>query len=166
MIIEYNEYVRAITRELSGEPRKVAVASFNVHAGISARGGIYQTDSYKLLQIVNELEVDSRVLVGVGPTCGEDLPKRLTNCAEHFRSIEWRTRPNCHLKCWIFHRRSGEVKALVGGRNLGDSEWADVSVWLPHKDAAWLLRFYDTLWASAWRVKTSNLKIKVGGRKV
>lgn len=166
MFLDYSEYIRAITRELEARPVRVSIATFNAHVGVSARGGVFPTDTHKLLEVMNKTTRDSRVLVGLGPSLGEDVPRRLTNCQEFFPFVMWKTKANCHLKCWIFHYRNGTVKALVGGRNLGDSEWADVSVFLDHRDSKRLLQFYESLWAQGRQVNRSSIKLLVGGKKI
>jgi len=39
-----------------------------------------------------------------------------------------------------------KLTAIFGGRNVGDSDWADASILINGRDAKALAAFYDGLW--------------------
>lgn len=161
MIFTYNDYVLSILEHLDRSPVKVYVSTYNLQIGISARGGVYdKSDSHRIVRAIDTNTKGSRILVGL-PAFGDAIAK-LTNSAEYFGNVLWKYRTDCHLKCWIFFYQKGIVEALVGGRNLGDSSWADMSLWLGQKDSKKLSTYFDQLWLSAKPVSKTTLQLNPG----
>lgn len=158
MIFSYRDYLRYLYEQLDTEPRKVYISTYNLNAGISPRGGIYTgSDTFRLLSFLNAETKGSKILVGLPPE--PTAHRRLTNCAEYFRNIDWRFRTDNHLKCWLFFN-GNKLSSITGGRNLGDSEWPDVSVPLNGLQSRQLLTFYDSLWLTAKRLQLGTFKLK------
>lgn len=155
MIITYQDFIREVHNAITQSTR-VDIATFNIHVGISAAGGVYTPiESHKMVNEIAKLR-GSRILVGLPRFGIRDCQKRVGNCAEYWRGIEFRTKTESHLKCLIFHLKSGETRGMIGGRNLGDSEWADVMVWLDRVNSKRLLAFFESTWTSAKLTKPSK----------
>lgn len=160
MIFTYNDYVLSILEHLDRAPSKIYVSTYNLQIGISARGGVYdKSDSHRVVRAINESTKGSRILVGLPPHA--DAVNKLTNSAEYFGNIFWKYRVDCHLKCWIFFYKT-TTEAIIGGRNLGDSSWHDVSLWLGQKDSRKLATYFDQLWLSAKPVSKTTLQLNPG----
>lgn len=157
MILSYKDHVEALQQELLKKPQSVWIGTFGLNVGVSEYGKIWTpSSSYRLF---SNLPASSRIMVGLAVKPYPGFKKRLVNSAEYFRKLEFRTRIDMHLKCWIFIYQS-RVRALVGGRNVGDSEWADASVWLGDTSAWELRRFYEKLWQEAKPVKLTKGLVK------
>lgn len=157
MIFTYPDYITSLQHELSHRPKRVWISTYGFNVGIAETGNVFcRSPSYQLIEQVSKKTTGSRILIGIAPKFNNSLSRKLTNSAEFFPTIQWRTRSNQHLKCWIFFHLDGTKRALVGGRNLGDSDWADVSVWINGKDAQRLQAFYDSLWLKAEQVTTTK----------
>jgi hypothetical protein len=156
VIFTYQEYHREILWALNRDPTRICIATFNLQVGVSGRGRVYKSQTHDLLQLVQKTCKDTRVLVGV-----PDNPdfRRLTSCAEYFDKISWRWSPTSHLKCWIFQFRQEKPKALFGGRNLGESDWADASLWLTANDSSQMLDVFNDLFARARVVSKQSVTI-------
>lgn len=153
MILSYTDHVSALRSELDKKPLSVWVGSFGLNVGVSEYGKIYTpSPAFKLFSL---LPSQSRILIGLAVKPYPGFKKRLVNSAEYFSKLEFRTRIDMHLKCWLFIYKHG-VRALVGGRNVGDSDWADASVWLRDTSAWELRKFYDGLWEKGKSVKITK----------
>lgn len=158
MIFSDADYHHAIVEQLMSRPKQVWISSFNFNSGISDRGTLFQrSQTFQLLDDINRSTKNSRVLIGLPSKIPERFLAKLTNTAEFFNNIEWRFRSDLHLKTWIFFRPI--PIALFGGRNLGDSSWADASVFLSQKDSRALQGFYDSLWSGAEKVHKTKFKL-------
>jgi hypothetical protein len=159
MIFTADDYSRAITDQLMDKPKKIWISSFNFSCGISDRGTVYSRSvTHQAMELVNQSTTESRVLIGGPSNIDEAWLRKLTLTAEFFNKIQWRWRPDLHLKCWIFLKTSGPT-ALFGGRNLGDSAWADASLFLSARNSRELQGYYDSLWSGAEKVKKSSFKL-------
>lgn len=164
LLFNSSSYIEAINHELDLGPTKVYISSFGVNTGVSGRGSVYdRSPTHEILRWINVNTKNSRVVVGT-PTHSVDtyIPRIVSN-AEHFRGFTWRHSPNLHLKCWIFFRKR-TITALVGGRNLGDSVWNDLSLWLPSSEVSNLVAYYEeVIWRAAIPVvidKTTSIVFK------
>jgi hypothetical protein len=146
MITTHQDYISAIQRGLDDKPSSLFISTFNLQTGVSSRGTAYASPTFLLLQRIQASVRDPRLLVGL-PTQG-DCIQRCQAAAEYWPKLRVRTLYDLHLKCWIF-KYKGDTRALVGGRNLGDSQWRDVSWWLNGKQSKELLGYYADLWSEA-----------------
>lgn len=162
MIFTYQNYIESLHDAILHKPKKVWVSSYGFNVGIGETGNIYaRSETFRLFQMISNTTVGSRVLIGTSSRTASSLQRRLTNSAEYFPVLQWKTKGDIHLKCWIFFWPNQRKTALVGGRNIGDSEWADVSVWVDGGDAHRLSIFYDDLWIKAKAVpKSKGLVLK------
>lgn len=167
MIFTYEDYIRAIDAKLRLDPTEVWIATFSIQAGISSRGQVFRSSIGNLVTRVSTNTENSRMLVGVNPDDRIGM-RKVEAAAYQWRSIAFRTRPDSHLKCWIFFYGKGNPCALIGGRNLSDSRWHDLSLWAPRqKDVKELIRQYDKIWKSADPVRlTEPVKLRRSGRVV
>jgi hypothetical protein len=88
-----------------------------------------------------------RLLVGL-PQMDQD--KHLANACAYgsLKGVDVRSVYNSHLKLWLFRRNVfSEWTAIVGGRNLGNSTWDDLTVEI--KGCG--LRKLATLFNGVWR---------------
>jgi hypothetical protein len=167
MITDYMDYLKSIDRALGDKPDSVYIASFNLNTGVSARGTVYPSPTFRLLERINVQVPTVYTLIGLPTVVGETLG-RVQCTAEKFPKIHFSVTENSHLKCWIFEYGK-HIRALAGGRNLGDSQWHDVSWWLSHKEGKELLKYYDHLWGKAKPVKPRTLEklnITLDGRNI
>lgn len=163
MIFTLSDYISALQEELSYKPKKVWIATFGCNVGVSDTGHVYQNagPTFKLFQKIDQSTSGSRCLVGLSTRPDDRFSRRLVNSAEYFSSFQWRTHDALHLKGWIFFHQNNTKTALFGGRNVGDSEWADASIWVKGREAAQLAAFYDSLWIQGVGVrKTKGLVIR------
>jgi hypothetical protein len=152
VITDYNEYLDELNKAVSAKPSAVFISTFNLQVGVSARGTVYQhSPTYKLLTEINRSVGTAHVLVGL-PSVSTEASSRVQCSAEEWKNIKFRTRENLHLKCWIFKYRS-HISALAGGRNLGDSQWEDVSWWLNQGESKKLFGYFQELWQQCKLVK-------------
>jgi hypothetical protein len=151
------DYHREIYQQLERRPSQVWIASFNLHVGISPRGGVFHDlDSHKFIDYVNSNVPNSRILIGLPDP--KELSK-VVNAAEYFPHISWKFSFRSHLKCWVFfHGKRAE--ALCGSRNLGDSDWANAVIKLNQPDSRRLLEFYNGLWIGSKAVPTTQLELR------
>lgn len=153
MIFNYDNYVKAIWDELLKKPNEVWISSFGCNTGVSGRGGTYTySQTFKMVDWINRNTKSSRILIGTPTHSVDSYLNRLTFNAEYFGNIRWRYELDIHLKCWIFHFDK-TISALVGGRNLGDSGWSDISLFTTKTEAKQLARFYNKLWTSTKPVR-------------
>lgn len=156
MILTYDEYAQAIEGKLADKPTSVWIATFGFQGGISVCGTVVpRSNTFRYLTRLNTITTGSRILVGIGGR-NKFQSVKIQNAAEHWRKLSFRTREDSHLKCWIFFYDGKPGAALAGGRNLGDSNWADASFWLNKTEIRNLVRFYEKLWRTADPVKPSR----------
>lgn len=63
--------------------------------------------------------------------------------------LEIRTINDSHLKCWVFGNQRKATSALVGGRNLNFSKWADLTVEVGAKEANEIRKHFNNYWKQA-----------------
>jgi hypothetical protein len=153
VIIKYGDYIDELHKALDRKPLSVFISTFNLQTGVSGRGTVYQhSDTYKLMSRVNNEVKNSFVLVGLPSHNPPETEAKVQCCSEEWKNIRFRTRGNMHLKCWIFSYDK-HMSALAGGRNLGDSQWDDVSWWLNQSESKQLKQYLIELYGNARPIK-------------
>jgi len=155
MLLTIEDHYDTLFELLEKKPTKVFISSFGLYAGITAdgkdwhqRGGKYTSRTHEFLDKLSTVE-DVRVLIGAAEyiSCkveqeqyrkvqlfcedcfnkyGETF-KRLLKHTEAFPYIHWRIRINTHLKMTMFQYADNSIVTVLGGRNLTDSDWPDVT---------------------------------------
>ena len=170
---------------LKEKPTHVQISTFGIYAGILDTGkdmheigGKYASQTHFFLDKLHEQEnLRVHILVGVsqyrsckdkGKTHCQDCYvtygkqfSRLLKHAEKWPKIEWRFADELHLKCTIFshgdEERVTNRRILGGGRNLTDSDWADISFELPSEMTPELQGYFNEQWQSGIKVTEENL---------
>jgi hypothetical protein len=140
---KYFEYLHSLIRGATN----CYISTFGVYAGILADGrdvteygGKYQNSVHELLDAL--AKINTKILVGLPPLIYCDWQKRCPDCEEnhlarlkrvaltanHWPSIEWKILPRLHMKLVCVYKRSKPVGGIVGGRNLSNSKWQDLSI--------------------------------------
>lgn len=162
--IEHYEHLVGLARL---QPAIVRIATYGIWAGIMADGRdsrewnqnkfhSYVRDFLEVLRSVPRVQI----LVGVygysscrGNLRCEDCEAkyvngliRLLNHVEKFDCFEWRLSCESHAKCSLFYYRDRSVRGVTGGRNMTDSDWADVSVDVDAAGCAKLTEHFGSIW--------------------
>lgn len=167
MITNHLHYAQEISRAIKRKPEAIYVSSYNLNTGVSSRGTTYPTPTFAAFSEINKTVPLTFVLIGPPPG-RSDFKGCITNAQQQWPNVQFRTLDGLHLKCWIF-RYKKHTAALIGGRNLGDSQWFDASWWLNGTDSRALLKYYRELWdkgSAVNVVKTENMEIFVGNKRV
>ena len=170
-----NECVRA-------KPRAVLISTYGLYAGILPDGRdtrdwgkMYKSQTRELLESMRGIE-NVRLLIGLYEfkSCKGKVPCsdcerkyvmdliRHMNHAEKFSEFQWRVTPQSHLKCALFtypDNHPAPLRGVVGGRNLNDSSWADLTIELDKMSILRVQEHVEEIWKTA---KVLNDKV-LGG---
>lgn len=168
LFLDHADHSRFLFDRASEKPDRVLISSFGIYAGISFSGQDtttwgekYRLATRDLLEIMRTLP-DVKMLIGVADyrsckynaycrDCETTYAKNLLRLAFHaelFPEFEWRVSTQLHLKCALFYY-GDVIKGVAGGRNLTDSNWADVTIELSPGYAAELAQHTMQLWAAS-----------------
>lgn len=169
---QHLEYLKKLTTE---NPQRVAIATFNVYAGVlhdgadvTEWGEKYSNDAHQLLDLIKPVK-DVRILVGMPPLilckkgCMECIEKhykwsmRLDQHAQKWPKFQWKYAEDFHLKCYLFDYGT-TIKGVIGGRNLSPSNWVDVTIALDNSRCKVLMALFDKVWKIALDVNDENMK--------
>lgn len=171
---------------LEEKPAVVQISTFGIYAGILDTGkdmhevgGKYTSQTHKLLDKLHSIEgLTVHILVGVsqyksckdkGKTHCEDCyvtyGKQFTRLLKHVEkwpNFKWRFGEELHLKCTIFSYGDDEGnlshrRVLGGGRNLTDSDWADITFELPDELHTPMYDYFRQQWKEKFPVTEENL---------
>lgn len=186
MFITTEDTYEQLYKWLKDKPTTVQISTFGIYAGILDSGkdihevgGKYSSQTHDLIDSLNE-KTKVQVLVGVAPyrsckdkgkvhcqDCYEAYGKNITRILMHARrwpNIDWRFRSELHLKCTIFNWEGGTPKGTIikqeilgGGRNLTDSDWADVSFNLPRNTHDAVTGYFNEQWSEALPITEENI---------
>lgn len=171
---------------LDEKPAHVQISTFGIYAGILDTGkdmhdlgGKYTSQTHAFLDKLHAMEnLKVQILVGTsqyrsckdkGKTHCEDCYitygkqfMRLMKHSEKWPNFQWRFGDELHLKCTIF--TYGDVEGnldyrriLGGGRNLTDSDWADISFELPEELHSPIHDYFREQWKEKVKVTEENL---------
>jgi len=165
LFLDHADHSRFLFDRVAEKPDQILVSSFGIYAGISFSGQDtttwgekYRLATRDLLEIMRTLP-DVKILIGVAEyrsckynaycrDCEITYAKSLLRLAFHaelFSEFEWRVSTQLHLKCALFYY-GDVIKGVAGGRNLTDSNWADVTIELSPKYATELAQHTMKLW--------------------
>lgn len=169
MFLTTDECYEELYKWLEQNPTLVQISSFGIYAGIVDSGkdihkigGKYTSSTHTFLDKLAETNVKTQILIGVAAytSCKEDKSQckdcfkkysknmmRLLKHVENWPNFEWRFREELHLKCTIFNYKDAKKdRILGGGRNLTDSNWADISFEPPRELVPDLKEYFINQW--------------------
>jgi len=165
LLLEHDDHSRYLSDRVAEKPQKVLITSFGIYAGITYNGQDSTTwgDKYRLatrdLMEAMRTIPEVKILIGVAEykscknknyciDCEKQYVKNLLRLVFHtelFPEFEWRVSTDLHLKCALFYY-DDIIQGVAGGRNLTDSNWADITVVLDKKHAMELSQHSLNLW--------------------
>lgn len=151
------------------KPKGVFIATFGIYAGITydGRDTTLWGDKFKLRtrDFLNSLTSVPNVslMVGLGDyrSCRNKIPCkhcersyfyqliRLLNHSETFSTFKWKVIPQSHAKCTLFFY-DNEIKGIIGGRNLNDSNYVDATFEVSAETSAQLYKNLLPTWKKAF----------------
>ncbi len=175
MLLDTSDHFDFLDQCVAAKPQSVTLTSYGVWAGILPDGrdmtswkdqdgnAKFKFRTRDLLESLRKVK-DVRILVGLfeyksckgkNVACGDcerkyvlDLVRHM-NHAEKFPKFKWRIIQQSHVKCAIFtypENHPAPLRGLAGGRNLTDSDWADVSVELDKMSLIRLQEHVNGIW--------------------
>lgn len=173
---ELHEYYQALHNTMKDmRPDRVTISTFGLYAGVTTYGDdvrkVYNQPNYTatfLDRLVN-LGVETEIVVGVPEfhVCVEGCKhcvkkwnnslKRYYYTVRKWPEINWVFVRWNHLKCVIFEK-DGNYRVFCGGRNLSESTFSDVMLYLPNSDVNSLFRGIEK--AKEKIVKLGDLRLK------
>ncbi len=145
------EYFKGLRNALGDKPNRVWLSTFNVYAGITKNAidvrKVYSITNHtaNFLDQIDRLDVECNIMCGlpVFISCREDCPdceqkkidklKRYKFTQQNWSGLNWKFVENFHLKYAIFEYED-KLRVFIGGRNLGDSDWVDLSLELADQE--------------------------------
>ncbi len=171
VLLTLEDHYKFLNSCVAESPETVSLCTFGLYAGILPNGqdnrGKYPSQTREFLEAVRELNVPTKILVGLsdykscrGKTadCTDCERKyvldlvRLLNHAEAFPGFKWRISTGIQTRCAVFTYPEGAdhtIRAATGGRNLTDSDWADVTVELDKMSSMRVSENFGHLWTGA-----------------
>jgi hypothetical protein len=155
-------------RSMTEGADQVLISTYGIYAGINHYGQDLNGQSSKYTAYAKEF-LDSligvskvNIVVGLYPYssckgtarcvyCESRYVRgllRLSSHKDHFSSFKWRVKPNNHLKC-VLAIRGNSFEGIVGGRNLSDSNWNDLTFRLEPEDAKEVFKMVVPIWKEA-----------------
>jgi hypothetical protein len=128
----------------------------------STFGASLSRDWGAVFQALRAEGVRARVIVGVAPSVKDvnEVGRRLVEVARVLTlwpTVQYRLRHRHHAKLWAFKRDGRWDSAIVGGRNLTDSGWADLSFLVGRRDAGAAALEFDKWWAAYdWKIRPDS----------
>jgi len=147
---------------------QVLISTYGIYAGITHYGQDLNGQSSKYTAYAKEF-LDSligvskvNIVVGLYPYssckgtvrcvyCESRYVRgllRLSSHKDHFSSFKWRVKPNNHLKS-VLAIKDNSFEGIVGGRNLSDSNWNDLTFRLEPEDAKEVFKMVIPIWKEA-----------------
>lgn len=160
------EYFKGLRGALSDKPNKIWLSTFNIYAGITKKAvdvrKAYSVTNHtaNFLDQIDGLNIECNILCGL-PMFTEcrkgcldckqkkkDTFKRYKFTQRHWPNLNWKFVKDFHLKCAIFEYED-KLRVFVGGRNLSDSSWVDLSMELADQETCQsVLNQAKKLWKS------------------
>lgn len=166
MFLTMEEHYKYFEQQILAKPKAVIISTFGVFAGIlddgrdtQEWGPKYEKVTRKIVDLLEGVP-DVKILVGLyryqsckgNIQCDDCAAKyikgvgRLIKHREKWPNFKWRFSSECHLKSYLFFYPDGRVTGIAGGRNLTDSEWADVTFPLTKDQVKRLIIHVNGIW--------------------
>lgn len=174
LLFDLADHYNFLNNCVEEKPTAIRLGTYGLYAGIMPDGrdsrdwgAKYRSETRELLEKIKTTDAKVKILVGQyehksckgkSVVCSDCERKyvldlvRLMNHAEAFSGFKWRISTGIHLKCAIFtypESNPSAIRGQVGGRNLTDSQWADVSVELDKMSCIRVQEKFDELWEDA-----------------
>jgi len=166
------ENTQFILKEIKSQKiEHIDIATFGLWTGIDAAGKPTEDskEENSILQLLDQLEesdIFTRIVVGVPPFYSRTPPflppclycanshrrmfQRLFHNRKKWRSIQWAFHKNSHTKLTIAYLEGKPQWALVGGHNLSQSNFEDISLVIQDpKQLKELSKIYQNLYQEA-----------------
>lgn len=181
LLLTLGDHFKFLNECLRLRPTTARIATFGLWAGITPSGADtrewgekYRSETREFLETMRRVpkvnmlvgNYEYKSCKGKNTAC-YDCEKqyvmgliRLINHAEAFPEFKWRIATGSHVKCALFlygDEEEPEVKGIVGGRNMTDSSWADVTVELDKMSILRLENHFDTIWKSAHLLNSDRI---------
>lgn len=148
MYFTLKEHNTRLQQLVNDQPKEIVIVSYGLYAGIlddgrdaHSWGKKFTSNTHLFLdslkgiptQIAVGLPPPSNCFTkkeGVCPHCQEKYLKGLRRLWHHHKmwpDINWRVCLESHMKAWVFTYRKKTI-AIIGGRNLTDSDWHDFTM--------------------------------------
>lgn len=169
MLTTLDSFYDAIYKCIEEKPKRVLLSSFGIYAGIlddgrdvHSWGGKYKNRVHDVLDKLEKIS-EVNILVSMSPyrsckgkdafckDCFETYGKQVTRLLKHvekWHNFKWRFQNDSHFKTIIFVY-DNNVKAVVGGRNFTNSDWADINWQIDGQDANKLVPYFEDLWKNS-----------------
>lgn len=155
------EHYEALNQLIDAGPDKVLISSFGIYAGLQANGmDVHPKEESQIRKILEKLRpINTYLLVGIpdyrscrGFTkcmhCERKFVKGILRTYELstlYPKFSWKISRAHHSKAFI-SIKNGLIQAVVGGRNLTDSDWNDMSLLVSGDE---ILPIFIKQWAAA-----------------
>lgn len=176
MFLDFSSHSAYLLNALSQKPSKIFISSFGLYAGITYTGQDtaewgpkYKLATREMLEAMRKVP-KVYLLIGVAPykSCKEgrcpDCEKkyvqsllRLVFHAEKFPEFKWRVSTELHLKCTLFFYPNQSPIGIAGGRNLSDSDWADLTFPIAKSDILTLFEHLMGLWNKSKKLDDATI---------
>lgn len=161
---------------LDAKPRRVAITSYNIYAGITFAnqdtadwGDKYQLHTRQVMDRLVSIE-EVRILIGISDyksckhkrqclDCEKQYVKsiiRILNHAEKFYKFDWRISTNMFLKAYLFEY-DDKCRCITSGRNLSDSIMTDISIKLSEEESLHIKSHMDNMWAGSLLINNETI---------
>lgn len=165
MILDLEGYLQEIQKWLAQKPSHLLISTYNIWAGIPVLNG-EQYDiklANRITNLLTEIEQNVKnptILVGLNPLyscagkrhcedCWRSYKKRLQRASDLtkiWKKIKWRFGLEHHIKLALYADENGWWKGMVGSRNLSDSQYEDIMIYVDKEISEKLLRHMRKLW--------------------
>jgi len=172
---DHNQYLKKLIIE---KPDEVMIATYNIYAGIlhdgedaHSWGEKYHSDAHEILDMLCDCK-RVRIIVGTPPLslckagCEDCIAKqyksatRLSKHALKWPKYQWKYTGDFHLKCYLF-KKDGIMKGVIGGRNLSDSNWVDVTFNIDDKHCKVIEYLFNQSWDKSTDITIENLESSI-----
>lgn len=173
MICDCSEHFEEL-RRLSGMSDTILISTFGLYVGVLDNGEAIGLRTYNRAFDWLESIRDSHkvhIIVGIPSImyCDEDkkcedcLKKHVSYCdrlacsAQYWPEFDWRFTHDHHAKYFCFIKSNRVVGAIAGSRNLGDSNWEEVSFVVEREQAKLLAKRFLSTISMTSRVNKENI---------
>jgi len=142
-----DEHWDMVWTELEAGVEQVAISTFGTNR---------HTQAGEVFWALNDQQIPCRVLIGAASTEDADRIGQLLTAmrVSYLKHVRYKMTMMHHMKLWLFWRGDAPRVALIGGRNLTNSGWMDVTVRVTRQtQVRKLTSVFDRCWRQAkWRV--------------
>lgn len=177
MLINTDEHFKQLDKLLDRKPKAAYVSTFNVWASIMHDGRDltkykekYANKAYDFLERLNNEVKKVKLLIGTSEyascakedrciSCEKKFVKvalRNIECANKWSNCDWRFVVENHFKCYMFFY-DDTAEAVVGGRNLNNSKWTDISLLASKKQIPILYKLFNKTWSRGVKIDDANV---------